>query len=92
MTRRRLPPYPARPILTAVATPPRWLREHRRIARAVASVEAGGAEIAWRVEAERGRTTGNGPIHWGIFRDVPDDEWEAFVRALEEIKGRPLLR
>jgi hypothetical protein len=81
-----------RPILAPMTTPPRWLRERRRVARAAASPESLAAEIARRVEAERDRTMWKGPIDWGIFRDVPDDEWEPFMAALEEAKGRPLLR
>jgi len=62
------------------------------VARAAASPESLAAEVAWRVEA--GRTTWKRPtpVDWGMFRDIPDDEWELFMAALEEVKGRPLLR
>ena len=87
---RRVPDLP---ILDPMRTPPRWLREHRRIARAAASPESLAAEVAWRVEAERGRTMWKGPIDWDTFgeRTMSDEEWETFIAAIEEAKGRPLV-
>ena len=90
--RRDLRPEPGRLILAPVATPPRWLREHRRIARAVAGPEPLVAEVARLVEAERRRRPEIKPVEWGMFRDIPDDEWEPCSAALEAVKGRPLLR
>ena len=82
------------PILGPMTTPPRWLREHRRAVRAAASPESPAAEVAWRVEAERGPTRWkNTLINGDTFGErIPDVEWEPFIAAIEEVKGRPLAR
>ena len=81
------------PILGPMTTPPRWLREHRRAVRA-AGPEWLAAEVARMVELNRGATIWKGPIDWETFGDrtLSEEEWEAFITAIEEIKGRPLLR
>jgi hypothetical protein len=83
------------PILDPVRTPPRWLREHRRAARAAASPGWLAAEVARLVEAERSRLTWKPPVpaDWRMPGEpLSDEEWEAFIAAIEEAKGRPLVR
>jgi len=77
-----------------MSTPPRWLREHRRVANAAASPESLAAEVARLVEQKHHRPLEIRPVDWETFGDptLSDEEWEAFVSAIEEIKGRPLLR
>ena len=80
------------PILGPMTTPPRWLREHRRAVRA-AGHEWLAAEVARMVELNRGATIWKGPIDWDTFGDgtLSDEEWETFIAAIEEAKGRPLV-
>jgi hypothetical protein len=81
------------PTLGPMTTPPRWLREHRRAVRAAASPEWLVAEVARLVELNRGATIWKGPIDWDTFGErMPDEEWEPFIAAIEEVKGRPLAR
>jgi len=78
-----------------MSTPPRWLREHRRAVRAAASPEWLAAEVARLVE-----TGGSGlvwkpplPADWKRPGEpLSEEEWEAFVAAIEEMKGRPLVQ
>jgi hypothetical protein len=80
-------------ILDVMRTPPRWLREQRRAARAAASPESLAAEVAWRVEAERSGLAWKPPLppDWKMPGEpLSEEEWEAFVAALEEARGYPM--
>lgn len=81
------------PIVGSVTTPPRWLREHRRAARAAGSPEWLAVEVARLVELNRSATVWKGPIDWDAFGDgtLSEEEWETFIAAIEEAKGRPLV-
>jgi hypothetical protein len=76
-----------------MTTPPRWLREHRRAVRDAASPEWLAAEVARLVQLNRSATIWKGPIDWDTFGDgtLSDEEWQTFIAAIEEAKGRPLV-
>lgn len=81
------------PILNPVTTPPRWLRERRRASRVAARPESPAAEVARPVDLDPGRPRSKGPVDWTKFgQGIPTEEWEPFIAALEEVKGRPLTR
>jgi hypothetical protein len=72
------------PTLEAVTTTPRWLREHRRAVRAAADRRRPApaadpdAPFKW--------------VDWDNFgMRLPEDEAAAFIAAIEEAKGRPLV-
>ena len=93
--RRLLRPGSDLPILDGMRTPPRWLREQRRVARAAASPESLVAEVARPVETGRPGLVWKPPLPAGWKRPgepLSEEEWEAFVAAIEEMKGRPLAR
>jgi hypothetical protein len=82
------------PILGPMTTPPRWLREHRRVARAAASPESLAAEVARLVERGRPGLAWKPPVpaDWRMSGEpLSDEEWETFAAALEEARGRPLF-
>lgn len=75
-------------------TPPRWLREQRRVTRAAASPGSLAAEVARLVEAGRSGLTWKPPVRadWRMPGEpLSDEEWETFAAALEEARGRPLF-
>jgi hypothetical protein len=85
---------PDLPILDGMTTPPRWLREHRRALRAAAGPQSLAAEVARLVETGRPGLAWKPPVpeDWRMPGDpLSDEEWGAFVAAIEEAKGRPLV-
>lgn len=80
------------PTLDSVTTTPRWLREHRRAARAAADPESLADAIARRLAQPVPPTElPFSVIDWDTFGEtISDEEWEPFIAAIEEAKGRPL--
>jgi hypothetical protein len=82
------------PILHGMSTPPRWLRERRRVTRAAARSESLAAEVARLVQSGRRGLAWKPPVpaDWRMPGEpLSDEEWEAFIAAIEEAKGRPLI-
>lgn len=79
------------PILGRMTIPPHWLRKRRRTVRAAArpGSPAAGTEPGRRRPAELEIK----PIDWDSFGDrtMSDGEWEVFISAIQEAKGRPLV-
>lgn len=73
------------PTLDGMTTTPRWLREHRRALRAATG-------SGWRARRPVPAEDPFKRVDWETFSSPgPAGEWEAFIAAIEEAKGRPLV-